>query len=733
MSRFKRDQSRVFWGRMASQDLQEDPFSRLQGPLQGLPEEGPESPQEFSSSSQENGVEDLQEDAIESKELSDNATVREVLPEDPGERVEDEVARGAEEDPEGIHRSEPRDLGRFVDFRSEDSGFSDSERSTSPDELRSKERRSGPRRRHCSTPRSRRRRRLDIQQRVDSPWRDGEVPPGPSHTSTPKQKPCVDRGALQGQLPSLKRTEKEADRKVSQERSPSTFPEECLGDFLYANEPPEDAPSAPRGSSSFGGTGNVARKDCSSRAGEETRDYRSLSAVRAWLNDLAVDAEEECGTTLQSKALPRRKLQESRTLTSLATSAATKLLDRADRFNSHYKYVIEEMTKPEEREDRVRKLARSLQEDAVALFGEMEVPTRQLPLARDRNRHGGLRATLARISDLKAKVDRAVDAQLDLYIERIVRGLEEAPRELLGGSAARGALAALTALGLAGSRAASSIARCSGIKVLLTSLISVSRNSGDLRAASLRALASVCCCPTAINRFVREGGPEIIVDLLAAESSPESEKMEAAALVVQITAPWTEAYGLQHMEPFADVLVRSLIQLAEATTCGQTLLLAAAALNHLSRSRKCVLAILDQDCVRRLLKSLKRSVGRNVWTMEQIASLVGQLARMPEARPHLARARASVALVYFLRMRPPGLEDAYKRLEDTAAAALTRLCVDPEIASQVVAVGGANCLPPGDNVDEDGRLRYTKSLRLACKKAAKQINVARAYDSSALG
>lgn len=317
----------------------------------------------------------------------------------------------------------------------------------------------------------------------------------------------------------------------------------------------------------------------------------------------------------------------------------------------------------------------------------------------------------------------------------MVRGLEEAPREV--GSVARGALAALTALGLAGFRAGSSIARCSGVRALLTSLISAGRLSSDLRAASLRALASVCCCPLAIEQFVREDGPEIVLDLLAAETTPETEKMEATALVVQITAPWTNALGLRHLEPYATDLIAFLTRLAERTVCSQTLLLTAAALNNLAASKTFVGPILEEESVRKLLKCVKKSAGGSVWLMEQVASLVSKLAKIPETRSHLAGARASVALVCFLRMRPPGLEDAYRRLEITAAEALTRLCVEPEIARQVVAVGGADCLPSynsenmgSENDERDGLLKYTKSLRRACKRAAREIDVARSCDNS---
>lgn len=310
---------------------------------------------------------------------------------------------------------------------------------------------------------------------------------------------------------------------------------------------------------------------------------------------------------------------------------------------------------------------------------------------------------------------------------------------------ARGALAALSALGSSNSRAENSIARCSGIRALLTCLIDADRTpSNDFVATTLRVLASICNSATAIEYFARDGGPEILSDLLNIESSSEREKTEATALIAQITAPWTDARGLPCLEPFANSLIPALNRLIENTDCVQTLLLAAAALNHLSKSRLCSEIILQQDSVRKLLRSVKKSVGNNVCLMEQVAALIGELARIPEGRSHLVGARASVALVSFLRMRPPGLEDAYQKLEITAAAALTRLCVEPEIARQVIAVGGGDCMTgpcrvnniPAEEEEEmqvgTGFLKYTRSLRRAYKKAAQQIRIAKAKDHSVL-
>lgn len=409
-------------------------------------------------------------------------------------------------------------------------------------------------------------------------------------------------------------------------------------------------------------------------------------------------------------------------------------------------------------------LLRNIEEVAFSLLFQLGAPPPR------RIQQSSLKSILTQLHGMKMYVDGTIDTRLDFYIEvgtcyprylypfkivnvktnhtriflqKIVRSLDEAPRE--DSSVAKGALAALTALGLSDSRAGSSIARCSGIKALLMCLIDAAyRASDDLVAVSLRALASICCSATAIEYFAKDDGPEILTGLLAAESTSEKEKTEATALVVQITAPWTNALGLPYLEPFADSLIPALNRLIESTSCAQTLLLAAAALNQMSKSRQCANIILAKESVRTLLRSVKQSTaGGNVWLMEQVAALIGELARIPEGRLHLAKAHASVALVSFLRLRPPGLEDAYHRLETTAAAALTRLCVEPEIAEQVVTVGGGNCLPTcrideapttkdDETQEEAGLLRYTRSLRRACKKAARQIGIAKAKDHKTL-
>ncbi|XP_011063410.1 PREDICTED: protein inscuteable homolog [Acromyrmex echinatior] len=740
MSAFKRYQSKVFWDQMASHDLEDDrSVGRNDPPHYSFNEhvrekEEKEEEEEDSTKSENDTVDDMNITAIHvcnDENTKQNACQISLIRNESITRRRmsmEETDKGEE-----CERKNRSYSPLSQDFKSQDSGFSDSERSDCSEAYEN------------ATPRRKlRRKRMRRRLQPASPWLEEGSPPIPTHTSTPKDSKIFARNRLEkpARSPSRERRADEDQDNASKVPS-SVLEEESLCDFLYASEPPEDSIQSSI-TKSWAST-NAAEAIAAGRDVLESRNYRQSSSMRAWLTDLTTMTENECGNTLQSKNLPRREVRmmsgevharDLKMLSSAATAAASKLLVNAEQFEQHYQSIVEKITRLEGGRCEME-LLRNIEEAAFSILSQLGAPPPR------RVQQGSLRSILAQLQNMKIYVDSTVDTRLDFYIEKIVRSLEEAPWE--DSTVARGALAALTALGLSDPRAGSSIARCSGIKALLTCLVTASRLSNDLVAITIRALASVCSSATAIEYFAREGGPELLTDFLGAESSSEKEKTEATALVVQITASWTNARGLPYLEPFVDSLIPALNQLVENTNCAQTLLLAAAALNQLSKSRICVTIILEEDSVKKLLRSVKKSAGGNVWLMEQVAALIGELARVPEGRSHLAKARASVALVSFLRMRPPGLEDAYQRLEITAAAALTRLCVEPEIARQVVAVGGGDCLPRScrvnepqmDQKDEEmqaetGLFRYTRSLRRACKKAAKQIGIAKAKDHSPL-
>ncbi|KAJ8676329.1 hypothetical protein QAD02_012116 [Eretmocerus hayati] len=712
MSGFKRAQSKVFWGQMQAQDLAScsaEATAVISSPRRNVAL---------------HQHDDFEEDDVpaESDTTStdpDNTTVIHVeIDDSPAARSVASEERSTESaSAEGPSRSlSPGSRGQ----RSQDSGFSDSGRSDSSGDgiLRPHQQNAG------EEPRRRRKRRSRSQPRE----------PGPVHTSTPKQQQ-PERSLSLHRPDLMKHVTKQLDFSLNSTRSQrrSGSATECLDDFLFSDEPPSIQSHSQ----------NSCRSGCEYTSRSWRRILRAAGgrdSTLYWLHHLVIDGiEDECMATLQSKSLPRRRHRDDepdgrdlRLLTASATTAAKKVMDKAGRFDRRYQRVLDSISNSKNGvlNEEMLQLIEDEATEILVKFG-CTLPRRIV-------NQDSVRNIVLQLARLKNNVDRALDRRLDFYIEKVVRGLEEAPRE--NGSTARGALAALTALGLAGPRAGASVARCGGIRALLTSLVSSQRLTSELRSGTLRALASVCCCLEAVEQFVAEGGPEILVDVLGSaknNGSPETERSEAAALLVQVSAPWMDRVGLPYLEPFARPLVESLTDLAEVTTCKQTLLLAAAALNQLAHSSRCVGPIVACDSVKRLLRCVKRSGGGNVWLIEQVASLIGQLARVPQARAYLAASRASVALVCFLRMQPPGpIEDEYRRLCVTVSEALTRLCVEPEIAKQVVAVGGSDwCLPRAQNgsaavpVEEEG-LHSTKSLRAARRIAAEQIDIARVNERS---
>ena len=61
-----------------------------------------------------------------------------------------------------------------------------------------------------------------------------------------------------------------------------------------------------------------------------------------------------------------------------------------------------------------------------------------------------------------------------------------------------------------------------------------------VRAATLRALATLCSVLEAIRQLEEVRGVEVIAKLLGDLSISESERAEAAGVLAQVTSPWIE-------------------------------------------------------------------------------------------------------------------------------------------------------------------------------------------------
>ena len=67
---------------------------------------------------------------------------------------------------------------------------------------------------------------------------------------------------------------------------------------------------------------------------------------------------------------------------------------------------------------------------------------------------------------------------------------------------------------------------------------------------SLRALATICCVPESILELEKEGGVDILTDILCDKTVSEAVRGEAAGVVAQITSPCLDNF--QHISGFLE-------------------------------------------------------------------------------------------------------------------------------------------------------------------------------------
>ena len=97
-------------------------------------------------------------------------------------------------------------------------------------------------------------------------------------------------------------------------------------------------------------------------------------------------------------------------------------------------------------------------------------------------------------------------------------------------------LVTMTSLGLEGNHLCRLMTRHGAVS-LLVHLLSTSQ-SRQVRAATLRALATLCSVLEAIRQLEEVRGVEVIAKLLSDLTVTESERAEAAGVLAQVTSPW---------------------------------------------------------------------------------------------------------------------------------------------------------------------------------------------------
>ena len=237
-------------------------------------------------------------------------------------------------------------------------------------------------------------------------------------------------------------------------------------------------------------------------------------------------------------------------------------------------------------------------------------------------------------------------------------------------------LVTMTSLGLEGNHLCRLMTRHGAVS-LLVHLLSTSQHR-EVRAATLRALATLCSVLEAIRQLEEVRGVEVIAKLLSDLTVTESERAEAAGVLAQVTSPWIEDndYVLGVTEN-AFNLVKNLTELCRNTRCDETFLLGSAALANLSFLSPLILtAMSGQDTVRTMLQYLSRTVSPSIYIQDQVATIIANMAARQDTQESLYSSNLVNVLLYLLAASPatdhlPVLA-ATQRVQQKAAIAIGR-------------------------------------------------------------
>lgn len=304
---------------------------------------------------------------------------------------------------------------------------------------------------------------------------------------------------------------------------------------------------------------------------------------------------------------------------------------------------------------------------------------------------------------------RAVNQSLlNKEVRKLVEGLEDPISEM----DVRAKLTGLTSVTLRNENIIELLPSSGVIQILV--VLCEKCEGSSVRALALRALSTICCNSKAIRQFERASGVQLIADTLAEETRPEPERVEAVALLAQISAPWIEDnHNIRGLQDYTKSLVKSLTDFLQKTKCCQNILLCMAALANLTAmDSKSIKYILHQNTIKVALESTRhRGPLASIYLLEQIATLIANVSSVEYARKQLTEDEAPKALLCFLQANYME-EDVMKRLQQKAIIALSRLCSDTGAAQQVVDMDGVDklvklCRERSERYDSDAVLVAT--------------------------
>nr|XP_053634438.1 protein inscuteable homolog [Cherax quadricarinatus] len=483
-------------------------------------------------------------------------------------------------------------------------------------------------------------------------------------------------------------------------------------------------------------------------------------SLQQWLKELRVLYESECMNTLQSKSIPgdsgdlhyshlstKTKISSNNTVeaaSSSASHAVRTIQRRAHAISTEFSRLCQRLEWLEL--GQVPLLAGSLVTHINTFLRDyttqwtsadpdllpqsslgrqskviQQVCERlQVVCSNDHHDHDTTRQVVQVVTALGHAFTKLVDLMLSREIRMVVRALEES-RSI---SEVLAVVSQLSALGVDGGHICRLIARLGGVRGLLA--VCLEPRLRLCRVDALRALATICCVVDGIVELEKAGGVEVVAEVLCDEDCPEEERSEAAGVLAQITSPWVEnTHRLPAIHTHMCTIVQALTDLAEFTQTPEVFLLASAALANLSfLDDTCVSAIRAAGTVGILLKAQRDNPSISIFTKDQIATILANLAGSREAAEEVVRGGGVAVLLALLNTGPaPSLRlpevAAAERIQQKSAITLSRLCRDPSVAQQVLELGGAERLVK--LCKDDQERHHSDAVLIACLAALRKM------------
>ncbi|KAK3864563.1 hypothetical protein Pcinc_029765 [Petrolisthes cinctipes] len=462
-------------------------------------------------------------------------------------------------------------------------------------------------------------------------------------------------------------------------------------------------------------------------------------SVSQWVRELRVLYEAECMNTLQSKSLPGDPARRHTSVPPSARHAVRAIQRRAHAVSTEFARLCQRLEwldlgevpplaeslvehintflkdyttqwtaahpdlQPQSSLSRQSKVIRQICErlrEVCQSKKEEEEEERKEKEENNESQHK-TRQVVQVVTALGHAFTKLVDLMLSREIRVVVRVLEETREEEV-----KAAVSHLTALGVDGGHICRLIARLGGVRGLLG--VCLEPRLRQVRVAALRALATVSCVVEGIVELEKAGGVEVVAEaggvevvaeVLCDEQCCEEERSEAAGVLAQITSPWVEnTHRLPALTAHMSPIVQALTALARSTRSAEIFLLASAALANLTfLDGGSVEAMRTAGTSRVLLKAARDSPNISIFTKDQIATVLANLAGSQEAAEEVVEEDGVSVLLSLLNTRPapthrlPEVATA-ERVQQKSAIALSRLCRDSSVARQVAKLGGAERL-----------------------------------------